>query len=334
MKKKVIRLLTVILCISMMLSMLASCSNNQGNSERGYEASVIRLNYNLSYTASAVLLLKLTGILEELLPDDVSVEWTGLEGNTNVRDALAADRIDIGALNTTTFINAIANDLPIMVLSNYAVQTGVIYSARPDIQSLDDIQSGDKGATQSVGNVYHIALMLHALRTYGDAGKFDANLIAMSNSDMLSSVMTSNELSWIMLGFPATKRADLIDGLTPIFDMTQIIKDNNMGITICTNNNFNDRNPVLVEILYDAIEQVIDFMNNNPSEAARLLAEVYEDIYAADIEEQIRTAPPQLEMSESAYNTVAELMYEVGIIPNPPRLFSELPNYDRIPKVD
>jgi hypothetical protein len=73
-------------------------------------------------------------------------------------------------------------------------------------------------------------------------------------------------------------------------------------------------------------------MNEKPGEAAVILSDFLGDISAEDIEEQIKSGPPRVEVSENAYNKAADIMYNMGWLSNKPRQFSELPNYNRIPK--
>ena len=100
------------------------------------------------------------------------------------------------------------------------------------------------------------------------------------------------------------------------------------------NRSFYQSNPEIIEAFISAAQKSIDMMNEHPDDAAEILYEYYGgDVEFSDVVGQIVAAPPSLEVSEAAYNRVAELMHEIGIIPNPPKAFAELPNYENIPKV-
>ncbi len=106
-----------------------------------------------------------------------------------------------------------------------------------------------------------------------------------------------------------------------------------LGSVCASNNEFVNNNPVLVNAYLEASREAMEYMNENPVESAVLLAKSY-GIEASVIEEQIRAVTLQQEISETAYNTVVELMFNAGILENTPKKFSELPNYDTIPKVE
>jgi NitT/TauT family transport system substrate-binding protein len=275
----------------------------------------------------------LTDILEELLPKDVSIEWVNINNSADIRDSLVTGRIDVATVNIPNFITAYENGLPVTLLSNYIVQTAFIYSTRADILSLNDISRGDRLASTGIGTAYHLTLMLVAKEMFGNAARFDENIVVMDNADMVASVETSNDLDLIMLGFPSIIRADEIASLTPIFDLTPVMQNHNISFVTVTRDNFYDNNPVLIEILYEAFRQAISFIIEHPGDAASLLAGFYGNVSAEDIKHQLISAPPQLEISESGYNGVAELMYEVGMIPNPPTKLANFRNYESIPRV-
>lgn len=326
-------------CVSLLLSIIivvafcCGCSQKADNTQ-GYVANTIKIHYSDSYTTSVVHILMHTGLLEELLPDNVAVEWVSIIGGTSTRDALAAGTIDIGHFSDPVTISAIENDLPIVLLTNSAVSCGLIYSNRTDISSIDDIKPNDKLATTSLGSINHLALMLFCKDKYGNPAKLNNNLIVMDRADSFASMVSSDDLAGVITSFPYNLRANETDGVFELLDLTPILKKYNIGSYVSANKTFYDNNPVLIEAIYEAYRQTIDFMNDRPDEAARILAEYYGDIDAADIEEQIKSMPLEFEISESAYNTVAELLFEVEIIQTMPKKFSELPNYERIPKKD
>lgn len=324
--------ISVILLATMILSSFSGCAGI--DSEKGYDADTIRIQYATSYGSAVAQVLMSTGTLDDLLPNDVSVEWVNINGGTNARDALAAGKIDIGHFAEPTAISALENDLPFVILSNSILAPAHIYTNRPDIHSIDDIGTGDKIALTSIGSSIHLALMLICKENYGDAARFNNNLVVMQRTDAFASISSSNELACIITVFPYNIRSDETEGLTPILDFMPTVKAYDLGQFVSANSDFYNNNPVLIEAFSKAYQQTVDFINENPEEAANILAEFYGDIDAADIEEQLIAAPPRLEISESSYDKVAELMYEVDIIPNSPKKFAELPNYDNIPRKD
>ena len=337
MSRRIVLALSVVLIVTLSLLIITACMGESGRvsvTDNGYEASTIRLQYGTAYMSAVPQLLMLTEILEEMLPDDVSVEFINIQASPDARDALVSNNLDIALLPMPTFIAAIENDLPLVMLSTTVVQSCIVFGVEPNIRSMDDLNAQSKIALISKGGAFHLALMLETLFRYGDAERFENNIIPMQSVDQLASVQSSfNELDAITIGFPLIATASDIDTLNVIADLTPVMVDNDLSSFMVTSNTFSERNPFLVQIINEAIREIKTLMIEKPAEAAMILSDYYDNVSVEDVEIQIRSAPPRYEISESAYNRVAELMYEVGIIPNPPKPFSSLPNYDSIPKV-
>jgi NitT/TauT family transport system substrate-binding protein len=315
------------------LMFATSCTGGQTTGGDGYSATIIRVNQTGTYSTSIIQVLMLTGILEKHLPDDVTVEWTNVSSSPNIRDAMITGHIDIGTQALPSLISALENDFPITVLSSSVMQASVLFSARPDIQSVEDLYKADKIALRTIGSVSHLALMLVCQEVFGNARMVDDRIVAMGYEDMLASVETSDLLDCVAITFPEILNTERIDKLFPILDFSQISERYNLRHFIVTSDDFFHNNPALIEAFYQALREVVEFINEQPDETARLLAEFYGNIDQEAIVNQIKRAPPVLEISESAYDKIAELLFEIGQIDDPPRKFATLHNYGSIPRV-
>jgi ABC-type nitrate/sulfonate/bicarbonate transport system substrate-binding protein len=184
-----------------------------------------------------------------------------------------------------------------------------------------------------LGSNYEFAIMMLGFERFGDYSKFSNNLLVIPTSEAFASIASGNEISAAVFGFPQTMQADKNDKLTLLEDLTPIAKKYGLGTLTATTQKFANENPKLNEIFNQVTKETIEWMNANPDEAAILIAEDMPDINPFDIANEIKTSAIPFDISETAYDTVAKLMYEIGVIPNPPKKFSELPNYDSIPKV-
>jgi NitT/TauT family transport system substrate-binding protein len=315
--------------------LLSACMGNNDDTNKGYTASEIKIGYTSTYGSSVLHLMMLTNMIEEFLPNDVSVKWFSLENANNNRDALVSGSTDVGSQTMISMVTSIANDLPLVFLANSVVVSAKVYSADSDILSLGDIKSSDKIALSNLGGMYQFAIELYCKDKYGDAKLFQNNYIAMAYPEMFASVLTSDDISCVVLTSPYIQMADQSEKLFEIMDLTSVLSENNVSNVISANKDFYENNPVLIEALNKAIDKATRFMNEQPSEAAKIIAEwgnAGDNV--KEIEENIKRSPPTIYFSESAYNKVSELMYEVGMIQSQPKMFSELPNYDSIPKTE
>jgi len=327
----------LILTLLLLITGLTACSQQGEKAETeqpGHKANVVRISVVKSYSFIIEQVIMLKDFLKDELPEGVTVEWSVVESGTVARDSLAAGQLDMAAMGYPLFITAFENGFPIVPVVNSAGTSAYLYSHNPNIKSLDDIRPTDKISVLGLGNSLTIALNIIAKEKYGIPQKFDQNLTVMGYNDAFASIMTSNDLAGAIVSFPNTMKADKIESLTPILDLTPTLRDNNIGSAIFANEKFYKENPAIINAFYRAAEKAEKYVKENSAEAARLLSEYYQNLDAAAVEKQIKEMPPNIRFSESAHNKVAEIMYEAGILTKPPKKFNELPNYDTIPKVD
>jgi ABC-type nitrate/sulfonate/bicarbonate transport system substrate-binding protein len=216
---KFIKIAIVLLLI---LSLAVGCKGvNEVPSDKGYTTDVIRVSYSpVSYSSAPLQLLKIRGLLEKAMPDDVRIEWSELNTGNAARDSLVAGQLDVSFMAGVYLTTAVENGLPLVALSNGVVQSVAVFSHNPEIQNLDDFGSTDKISIAGIGSSVHLALMEISKERYGDVHKFDNNLIIMSNSDVIASLRSSNELAGAIVTFPSLKKVDEIDSATMIYNFT------------------------------------------------------------------------------------------------------------------
>jgi hypothetical protein len=334
MKKKVLAVLLVLFVILVIIA--AFYGTRRKTSERGYVDNVLRIAHqrNDVYFSMIPLIMRERGLLEKYLPMGTSVEWTNIDVQTDMRDAVVAGKVDIGILPTSQLVIANASGLPLVPISDFTVLRAGLYSHHGDIKSIDDIEIGtDKISAASFGNASHTSLQIYCNEKYGDAVRYDGNIMPMSYADMWASVESSDDLSASLIAFSDTLRADASDKFELILDLSAYSTANGLGSTALTMTDFYNANPAYVEAYRNASREAVDFVTNNRHEAAELLTK-YWDYDVSVIEKELEDLPPHHELSESSYDKLAEFMYEIGSIKTAAGKFLEFPNYDTIPKVD
>ncbi len=321
--------LVLLLCACL----LGSCGRSQAGSDKGYTASTVRIAYGFAFLSSAMHIMEIRGILQKYLPEGVSVEYSNLLNFNNIREAMVSGSVDIGAMNNISIISALENDLPLLILSSGVGVSAKMFSVNEEIKSLDDIGGSHKIALSNLGGMYHFSLMLQSKELYGDSQKYSNNLVVMPYAEMMASI-SAKTVDCAVLTSPYIQQVEESGEYPEILDLTPILTKYKMGDVIVANKDFHEKNPLLIEAMNNAVAEAMDYMNNQPQEASVLLADFYgtgED--PASLEALIKMLPPSMELSESSYDSLASFMYEIDMLPAPPKKFSELPNYETIPKV-
>ena len=292
--------------------------------------NVVRLNDSGSFLGSVSTIIRLKGMIEQYLPDGVVVEWTSIVSSSDVRDAIAAGRIDIGNAAAPTFISAYENNLPIRLISAASRTPTKLYSNNPVINSFQDLTNSSRIAISTKGNLQHLAFLIRSDELFENAIVFDNTLVPISAPNALASIRTGTDLDAALFIFPDIIVANEIEGIRIIEDLTSIVIDYNISSYFLANDEFAKNNPTIIEAFEKAAADAVEFMTTNPAEAARVLAEFYE-IEARHVEEALIAAPPRLEVY--GYDRIANVMYEARLLDKRPTLFRDLPNYDDIPKI-
>jgi ABC-type nitrate/sulfonate/bicarbonate transport system substrate-binding protein len=270
-------------------------------------------------------------LLQKHLPEDITVEWQNIDVQTDMRDAVAAGKVDIAVLPTSQLIIANSSGIPLVPISDFVAFRTALYSHHDNIKSLDDIGPGDKISAASFGNVSHTSLQFYCDEIYGDPLRYDSNILPMSYADMWASVESSNDLSAALIGFSDSLRADASNKLAMIADLSPYSTKNCLGSIAMTTAAFYNNNPAYIEAYRKAAKEAVDFVINDTHEAAILLANHWEyDV--AIIEKELTDLPPYYEISESGYDALAAFMYKMGSIKSEPKKFSDFPNYADVPK--
>lgn len=327
--------LCCILTSIFILIMIPACKADTGEAYSGYTAKTIRIAHQRDGAVSCMVpvIIREKQLIEKYLPEGVSVEWELIPMQTDLRDALIAEKIDIAVTATSILITADAAGFQLVPVSDFVPMRLGLFSHHDDIKSVDDIQPDDKLFVTSIGTTLYTTFQIYCYETYGNAKQFENNVINMTIPEMWASVNSSDEIAVALLTSPDALWASDSELYEPILDLTPYGLEKSIGITAYTTEAFNNDNQVLVDAYRKASEEAITFARDNIAEAAALMAPFWEvDISVA--EQELKFIPPNYEIPESGYNELASLMYEMGALANKPKMLSEFSNYESIPKAE
>jgi NitT/TauT family transport system substrate-binding protein len=316
----------------MVLSLLFSsvtCSQNVKPSNEGYDRKIIRINVMPTYAHAMSHIIKEKGFLTPYMPNDVIVEWTNINSSPEVRDGLVSGNIDISISPSLTVIPAIENGLPLFIVSAHVTNSLGIYSKNPNMQSFQDLANANGIYINSLGSSSMLATFAMCLEEFEDALYLSNKFIAQDFLVSTQAFATEDEIECIATNFPDSEKVMQISGVHQVVDLTPYAQKYDLGNYYIANAEFYKSNPALMGAFRSAQKDALDFMVNNTDEAAEILAEKFEfdkEIIATEMKSNI----PKLEVT--GYDKCADLMYKAGILTNTPKKFSELENYEEIPK--
>lgn len=254
-----------LLIVVLMISLMTGCSNKE-------ETLVIAEQYGLAY--APIQIAKELGYFEENLPDNISLEYTKLANTAAIREAMLAGQLDVGFMGIPPFLIGQDNGMDWKIMTGLSGSPlGLVVNNEAVTEAKDLIGLG-KIALPQPGSIQHILLSMYAKNTYGDAKIFDDHLVAMKHPDGFQALMndasvpahfTSPPYLFQELNEPSNRL--LVSGEDAVGGPFTFI------VGVCREDLAS--NSKVYQGINDGLAKAIDFMETNPEETIRILAEVY-----------------------------------------------------------
>ncbi len=286
---------------------------------------LVVVSYENTYTRTVINIMKEKEILEKYLPEGTDIKWVMIDNSADLRDALATNRVSLGALNNVRAISAIENDYPVTILANGPGLRMALYTTNPNISTPNDLINVKNVGVYGTG----ILVLQNSLESNYGFKLRDDQLVEINEADMINMLPQAQIDVALLTGTYATRLKALNSEVYEILDITPDIVKFGMTNWLVASSKFIEENPELIAPIMLAYEEAMNWINSNPRETAELLAPLYQ-VDVSQIEDDIKAFPIVMEVY--GYDNLANFMYERGDLERKPRLFNELPNYETMPK--
>ena len=242
-----------------------------GGSQEKSNKVVIAQQFGLGYAPLMVIQEK--NLIQKYYPD-AEVEWVQLGSGGAIREAMAAGNVDIGSMGVPPFLIAWAKNLPWKVISGLCYMPLGMQTYHEDMKTLEDVKSDMKIALPSPGSIQHILLSMAAEKQLGDALALDDRIIAMPHPDGANALINQVEIDAHFTSPPYIFLELQAEGIHQVVDAE---KDSFGGpftfLVSVSTKKFKDSNPELFSAVFKALQEAIEWLNNNPEEASVILGE-------------------------------------------------------------
>ena len=126
----------------------------------------------------------------------------------------------------------------------------------------------------SPGCTQHILLCMLAKRELGEATALDHQLVSMSHPDAMNALIADTEIS-AHIATPPYLQEELKQGMHVIADGEDIVGGQFTFISGVAMTSFYEKYPEIYQIFIETLNEAIDYINNNPDEAIKVLAPLY-----------------------------------------------------------
>lgn len=153
---------------------------------------IIADQYGLAY--APIQVMKGSGILEEMLGEDYTVQWVKLANMAAIREAMVGDSLDVGFMGIPPFLIGVDNDMEWKIMGGLSEAPLGLVVSDPDIKSLEALIGKGKIALPQPGSIQHILLSMTAKDQLGDPTVFDQQLVSMKHPDGMMALGSSDEV--------------------------------------------------------------------------------------------------------------------------------------------
>ncbi|WP_372967084.1 aliphatic sulfonate ABC transporter substrate-binding protein [Microbacterium sp.] len=243
----------------------ASDDAAEGTASGDWSADTLSIDFATYNPLS--LVIRDQGILEEILGDDVEVEWIQSAGSNKANELLRSGSIDVGSTAGSAALFARSNGSPIQVIDIFSQPewSAIVVGPDSDITSVEDLAGTSIAATKGTDPYF---FLLQALEEAGLSAD-DVEIQNLQHADGRAALDGGSVDAWAGLD-PIMAAAEVESGDQLIY---RNVDFNTYGFLNATED-FIDDHPDLAQAVVDAYEEAREWALENPEETAALLAEV------------------------------------------------------------
>lgn len=266
---------------------------------------VIAEQYGLAYAPVQIMIHE--GYLEESLVD-YKIEWVRLGNTMAIREAMAADTLDVAFLGIPPYI--IGSDTGM----DWGIFTGLSrapVSLMGSAGTLEDIQSSDRIALPQPGSIQHILLSMAAEKQFGDATAFDQQLVTMKHPDGMQVLLNGQDINYHFTSPPYVFE-EAKAGMTEVISGEACFGGEFTFIVGITSGELR-KDEKAYEAVNEAVTKAMAFIKEHPEKTMDILEEQYQ-IDRETLRSYLYDSGLFFEQDIKGVETFVDFMYRHGYI--------------------
>ena len=304
------RLLVLLAMFTLAFLLLSGCSKEDKTKE---ETFTIAEQFGIAY--APLNIMKELGILEKKL-SGVTIEWKQFGGPTAIREGMLNGEIDFGFMGISPVLVGIDNGMEWKYATGISSNQVAIVTDREDLNSLSDFTPEDKIAILSPGCTQHVLLCMLAKQELSDARCLDSQTVSMTHPDAANALISDTEIA-AHVATPPYIQEELSHGMHIIADGEDIMGEPFTFISGVSMIKFHENHRDWYDAFMEALEESIDYINNNKEEAVALLAPMY-GITEEELLEQMSYNGTIYSTKLQGIEKMSQAMAEMGFIEEVP----------------
>lgn len=313
------RKLFVAIMLTLILVCLGLCGCSSERSEGG-ETLTVAYQYGLAYAPLVIMQEK--GLLEKNYAGELEIEWMNLNSGSAINEGILTGDIDVAGMGVGPFVTGATAGVPYKMYATLSAQPHKLMTNREEIHTLSDIGPEHKIALVNIGSIQHILLAMLAENELGDAHALDNNLVAMSHPDGMVALL-SGSVDCQLTTAPYIYEEMETEGVHEVKGLEEVWPEGSAFIVSVVSDKLIEEEPELYEAVVAATEEAIAFINDNPKEAAAIVASK-QDYEAEEVLEWMQAPGCVYDSHLNGVMDMAVFMEENGFIEKAPESFDEI----------
>lgn len=271
---KKIYILFLVSCI--LLGVLGACTSQDDtvpreNTEKiSKEKLTIAYQYGIAYAPYQIMQEK--KLIEKYLPD-IEVDWKIMNSGQAMNEGIISGDIDVAVMGVPPFLIGWDKGVPYKIYSAVIQQPLGLITYDESISSLSDFKLGDKIAVPSIGSIQHIMLSMASEKYLGDSKAMDPFVVNMSTPDGMQALLSKTEVKGHITTPPYYNLELENKGFRLVFSGDEVFGEPYTSIVGVASNKLFTEHKDVYEALYNATNDAMKYIQENPEETATLLSE-------------------------------------------------------------
>ena len=294
---------TTIMLLVMILLLATGCGKEEKNTLS------IAQQFGIAY--APLNIMQEMGMLEEKLPD-MEIEWVQFGGPTAIREAMLNGEVDFGFMGVGPVLVGISNGMEWKYATGISANEVALVTDKEEINDLTDFSKEDRIAILSPGCTQHILLCMLAKEQLGEATALDQQMVSMSHPDAMNALIADTEIV-AHFATPPYLQEELKQGMHVVADGEDIMGGQFTFISGVAMIEFYEKYPELYDVFIETLNEAIDYINNSPEEAIKILAPLY-GLSEEELREQMSYGGTIYTNALENVGPLKKAMYEMGYI--------------------
>jgi len=315
---------TVILLVIALLGtfVLGGCGANNPSktTNKGGSKITIALQFGLAY--APVQIMKEKNLLEKYLPG-VEISWKQLGTGPAIRDAMVTGQVDVGFMGISPFLIGWDKGAEWKIATAAGSQPLALVTYKDNIKKVSDFSSTDRIATPAVASIQQMLLSMTAEKELGNPRALDNLMVSITHPDAVTSLLGKKDVTAHFSSPPYIFQELADQDVHQVLNGEEAFGGEFTFIFGVATNKFHDTNPPAYAAFVAAFNEAISFINNNPQEAAKILAPVNQ-LSEAETYKSLTWNGTNYCSTPSGIIGLAEFMKTSGYISKVPSNLSEI----------